>query len=132
MADHVTLVGRIGKEPELRYTPSGSAVLSFSFATTIRVKGADGKSEKGTRWWTVAVWGKQGEALQQYLKKGTQLQVIGELDEVRTYDGKNGVGVDLKLTARSVEFVGSKPDEQGASDSGSSSAAGPVDDDIPF
>jgi single-strand DNA-binding protein len=122
--------GRIGKDAELRYTPSGQAVVDFSLAVTTREK--DAPNGKGTRWWKVAVWGTRGEKLQQYLVKGTQVLVTGELAQVRTYEGKNGTTVDLQLTANTIEFIGSKSDSNGGGGSDSAPAAPVADEDIPF
>lgn len=99
---HVTLVGHIGKEPELRVTPKGESVLNFSVAVNDRFR----KDEPAT-WWNCALWGKRADALKPYLHKGDPVMVSGE-PRLRKYDG--GVSLDVRV----ADVVLVKPHDGGA------------------
>ena len=86
MYQHITIVGRLGRDPEMRYTPSGQAVTSFNVATDRQYTDANGQKVKETTWFRVSVWGKQAETTNQYLKKGSMVLVDGRL----TPDPKTG------------------------------------------
>ncbi len=74
----VILVGRLGKDPETRYTGGGQAVCNFSLATDETFKDRSGERQKRTEWHRIVVWGKQAEIAQQYLKKGAQIYLEGQ------------------------------------------------------
>lgn len=96
-----TKLCRIGNDPQLRYTQSGTAALNLSLAYNYGQKGEDGK--KPTQWLEAIMWGKQAEALQPYLAKGDQVVVSVDDLHVETYDRKDG-GTGVKLTGRVVGF----------------------------
>jgi len=75
MYQRLVLVGNLGRDPEMRYTPNGAAVTSFSVATSRRYAAADGTMKEETTWFRVSVWGKQAEACNQYLSKGAKVLV---------------------------------------------------------
>ncbi|MGA7794886.1 MAG: single-stranded DNA-binding protein, partial [Candidatus Acidiferrales bacterium] len=75
----VILVGRLGKDPETRYTSGGQAVCHFSMATDESYKSRSGERQKRTEWHRITVWGKQAEIAQQYLKKGAQIYLEGSI-----------------------------------------------------
>ena len=81
--NRVELIGRLGKDPETRYTPSGKKVCSFSLAVERRWRGADGTPQKATDWFNVEAWGKVGEICQQYLSKGRLVYIDGRLQTDR-------------------------------------------------
>ena len=83
------LVGRLGKDPELRYTPSGAAVASFTLATNERWTGQDGQANERTTWHNIVVWGKMAETVKEYLRKGRQVYIEGRIQN-RTSDYKEG------------------------------------------
>jgi len=85
----VILVGNLGKDAELRYTPGGAAVATVRLATTERYKDKDGQWQEQTEWHTVVVWGKTAESLAEYLRKGKQIYVEGRL-QTRSWDDKDG------------------------------------------
>ncbi|NTU74494.1 MAG: single-stranded DNA-binding protein [Anaerolineaceae bacterium] len=134
----VIVVGRLGKDPEMRYTPSGQAVTSFSVATDRQYTGSDGQQVKETVWFRVSVWGKQAESCNNYLQKGKMVLVEGRL----TTDGKSGgprvwKGQDgeprasFEISATNVRFLSTKSDGQSAG--GDESFSGPVsEEEIPF
>jgi single-strand DNA-binding protein len=86
----VMLIGHLGKDPELKYLPSGKGVANFSIATSEEWKDGDGKLQERTEWTNVQAWGKLAEICAQYLKKGSRVYVEGSL-RTRNYDDKNGV-----------------------------------------
>jgi single-strand DNA-binding protein len=85
----VILVGNLGKDAELRSTPSGASVSTFSMATTEVWNDKQGQKQEKTEWHRIVVWGKQAESLQEYLVKGKQIYVEGRL-QTRQWDDKDG------------------------------------------
>ena len=86
----VILIGNLGKDPELRYTNSGTAVATFSVATNESRKDQSGNIQEKTEWHNIVAWSKLAEICGEYLKKGSKLYLEGRL-QYRTYDDKNGV-----------------------------------------
>lgn len=136
MYQQLTLVGNLGNDPEMRYTPSGVPVATFSLAVSRSWAGADGQRQEKTTWFRVTAWRKLAETVSQYLTKGKQVLVIGEIEEARAYTDRNGdTKVSLEVTAQTVRFIGQRGD---ASSNGNHSAD-PTDSisvegapDIPF
>lgn len=85
----VILVGNLGKDPELRYTAAGTAVVSFSMATTERFKDRDGNQQEKTEWHNIVAWRQLAEICGKYLHKGKQVYVEGKL-QTRSYDDRDG------------------------------------------
>ncbi len=140
----VILVGNLGRDPELRYLPSGQSVASFSVATSERFKGRDGQMRDQTEWHNVVVYGKPAEACGQYLKKGRQVYVEGRITN-RSWDAKDGSGKKYRteIVAQRVQFLGGRagaggaPEEPaefaGAGGGADIDQGAPMDDeDIPF
>lgn len=115
---HITIAGHLGRDAEVK-DAGGSKVCEFSVAVNSKQKGQD-----HTMWFRVAVWGKRGEAVAEYLTKGKAVLVTGRFS-VREYEGKNGPGYSLEINADALEFLGGSP----MADGGSPPSAG---DDIPF
>ena len=86
----VTLIGNLGKDPELRYTSSGVAVATFSMATSESWKDTEGNAQERTQWHSIVAWRKLAEIVGEYLKKGSKIYLEGRL-QYRNYDDKNGV-----------------------------------------
>ena len=80
MYHHILIVGNLGRDPEMRYTPSGAPVTNFNMATSRKYTGSDGQQVKETAWFRVSVFGKQAEACAQYLKKGSACLVEGRMN----------------------------------------------------
>lgn len=140
--NRVILVGNLGRDPELRYTPDGKAVASFSMATNDRRKNKDtGEFEDLTTWFRVTLWNRQAELASQHLVKGRQVYIEGRL-RVDTYTDKDGKErQSLEVTGTDMQFIGGPTGEKasaaaaGASAGATASAAAgtpPPDDDIPF
>jgi single-strand DNA-binding protein len=85
----VILVGNLGKDPELRYTPSGAAVATFSLATSERFKGKDGQMQEKTEWHNIVAWRNLAEICGKYLHKGKQVYIEGRI-QTRSYDDRDG------------------------------------------
>ena len=99
--------GNLGKDAEIKYTPSGTAVCEFSLA----VKSGYGEREK-TNWVRCAMFGKKAEGqLPQYLKKGTQVAISGEL-ELQEWEGQNGKGAALAVSVQNIDLIGGNPNNQ--------------------
>ena len=93
----IVVVGNLGRDPELRFTPQGTAVCSFTVATNERRKDKAGEQQDVTTWFRVTVWGKQAETLQPYLTKGKQIFVEGRL-QTRQWekDGQKHYTTEIK------------------------------------
>lgn len=139
----IIIVGNLGKDPEMRYTPSGQAVTSLSVATNRQYTGSDGNLVKETVWFRVSVWGKQAESCSQYLKKGRAVLVEGRLTPdpatggPRIWNRQDGTAAaSFEVTANTVRFLsGGRDSDGGGGYSGESMGMpGGADDDngIPF
>ena len=115
----IIVIGHLGRDPEMRYTPNGQAVTSFSVASSRRYTTSAGEQREETEWFNVSAWGKLGETCNQYLTKGRQVYVEGRLSS-RTYEARDGqtrVALDISLT--DVQFLGGRGgDGDGAPASG--------------
>ena len=102
----VILVGNLGSDPEMRYTPNGKAVTSFRMATNHRYTTSAGETREETNWFRVSVWGKPAEQCNQFLSKGRQVYVEGRL-HARNWEGQDGqTRTSLEVTADRVLFLG--------------------------
>jgi single-strand DNA-binding protein len=102
----VTLIGNVGGDPEMRYTPNGRAVTSFRMATNRRYTTSSGETREETDWFRINVWGKQAEVCNQFVAKGKQVYVEGRL-HARNWEGQDGqVRTSLEVTANQVLFLG--------------------------
>jgi single-strand DNA-binding protein len=116
MYQRLVLVGNLGRDPEMRYTPNGSAVTALSVATSRKYTTADGQQKEETVWFRVSVWGKQAEPCNQYLSKGSKVLVEGTLtpDEnggPRIWTDKEGKPrASFDVRASTVRFLDSKRD----------------------
>ncbi|HEY0427858.1 MAG TPA: single-stranded DNA-binding protein [Pyrinomonadaceae bacterium] len=145
----IIIVGNLGRDPELRYTPQGSAVCNFSVATNEKKRDKAGELQDVTTWFRVTLWNKQAENASKYLTKGSPVYVEGRLriEEWTDRDGK--IRYTLEVNATDMQFISAGRGEEFGSaghsegefsggsdfDEGGSSGAGaapPSDDDIPF
>jgi single-strand DNA-binding protein len=102
----VILLGRLGQDPELKYTPGGSPVCNFSLATTESWTDKSGQKQEKTEWHRIVVWGKLAELCNQYLAKGRQAFLEGRL-QTRSWDDKDGnKRYTTEILASTVQFVG--------------------------
>ena len=112
MYQKTMIIGNLGKDPEMRYTPSGKAVTNFSVAVSRRWTDRDGQKQEKTTWFRVAAWDKLAEICNQYLKKGSQVMVEGEI-EAKAYEAHGDIIAYPELTAKEVKFLGSPSHNQG-------------------
>ncbi len=119
--------GRLGRDPELRSTPNGHDVCNLAVAV-------DRFGDKPALWVDVSVWGNAAKSCAQYLGKGSEVAVHGQIEELRAFTRNNGeLGAGLSVSTRDVTFIGGKREDNGSdvrSDFQPSTAA--PDDDIPF
>jgi single-strand DNA-binding protein len=135
----IIIVGNLGKEPEMRYTPSGQAVTSFSVATSRQYTSSNGQMVKETIWFRVSAWGKQAETCSQYLHKGSKVLVEGGLSPdastggPKTFTRKDGtVGASYDVTARTVRFMSPKGEGEPAAPGEEAVPVVGGEEDIPF
>lgn len=135
MYQKVIIIGRLGRDPEMRYTPDGTPVTSFSVATSRRWTDASGQSQERTVWFRVTAWRRLAEICNQYLSKGRQVFVEGTVSEPKPYQGRDGEWrASLEITARNVQFLGGRGDVSAETPKADQTAeAPPVDEEeIPF
>jgi single-strand DNA-binding protein len=144
----IIIVGNLGRDPELRYTPQGTAVCNFSVATNERRRDKAGEQQDVTTWFRVNAWGRQAENVSKYLAKGRRVYVEGRLhvEEWNDRDGKSRY--TLEVNASDIQFLDSAADVEGMPARQQSQAGAPAprssggdgsshepeveDDEIPF
>ena len=139
MVNKVILVGNLGRDPELRTTPSGQHLAKFSVATTRKWKDREGNRQEQTEWHNIVVWGRQAEIAGQYLTKGRQIYLEGRLQtdswEDKTHGDKR---YRTEVICDNFQMLGSRGSSSdagggyGAGPSQTPPPAAPADDDIPF
>ena len=110
--NHVSLIGRLGKDPESRFTPNGKKVAHFSLAVSQRWKGTDGQSREHTEWVNIEAWGRLGEICQQYLHKGSLIYLEGRLKTDKYEDKEGETKYFTKVVALSMQMLDKKPEEE--------------------
>jgi single-strand DNA-binding protein len=142
MYQRTIIIGRLGRDPEMRYTAQGTAVTSFSVATDRTWTDQSGQRQERTTWFRISAWGKLAEICNQYLAKGRLVMVEGELQEPKPFQGRDGewrAGLDLRAT--NVQFLGGRGDGGGAASAGpqerdtdQGDSGGPIldEEEIPF
>ncbi len=135
MYHKIIIVGNLGRDPEMRYTPDGTPVTSFSIATNRRWTNSDGTPGEETVWFRVTAWRRQAEVAAQYLSKGRQVMVEGRLRPdpatggPRVYQRKDGsYGAQYEVTADRIVFLGGR----GGAASDEMAAPPAEGEDIPF
>ena len=133
------LVGRLGKDPEIRYTPSGTAIANFTMATSENYKDKDGQKQERTEWHRIVAFGKLAEICGEYLAKGKQVYIEGRI-QTRSWDDKDGNKKYMtEIVANTMQMLG-KPEDASAvgggqtviGESAASPEPSPVDEDVPF
>lgn len=136
----IVIVGYLGRDPELRYTPDGTPVCNFSIATTERKKDKSGEFQDVTTWFRVNLWRRQAEIASQYLSKGKQVYVEGRLSQSEYQDKDGNTRTSLEVNGTDIQFISPRGEEVSApkeerstrSISHSEPSAPVTDDDIPF
>jgi single-strand DNA-binding protein len=140
MYQQITIVGYLGRDPEMRFTPSGQAVTSFSVATSRSYTTNAGQKVDETTWFRISVWGSQAEACNQYLSKGRPVLVVGRLrpdpetGNPRVFTRNDGTpGASYEINALQVKFLpGGRGESGGYQEDMGDDVGGPEDDEIPF
>src|SRR4030042_5150773 len=124
----IIIVGNVGRDPEMRATPSGQAVTSFSVASNRQYTSSNNEQVKETIWFRISAWGKQAETCNQYLKKGSKVLIEGRLTPDKTSGGPRiwkkqdgSSGASFEVTAQTVRFLTPR------SESGESGASGSME-----
>lgn len=132
------LIGNLGADPELRYTPAGAAVASFNIATTEKWKNKEGQPQEKTEWHRIVLWSRQAEIAKEYLHKGSSVYIEGRIQN-RSYEDKDGIKRYVtEIIGQRMQLLGGRGG--GSSDAGSPSGPPPPpqgdtgddDDDLPF
>jgi single-strand DNA-binding protein len=135
----IIIVGNLGRDPEMRYTPGGQAVTSFSVASNRKYTASNGETVNETIWFRVSAWGKQAEVCNQYLQKGSKVLVEGRLTpdretgSPRVFSRQDGTtGSSYEVTASTVRFLTSRGEMDAYPAGGAESEYAVGEDDIPF
>ena len=137
----IIVVGNLGRDPEMRYTPSGQAVTNFSVATNRQYTSSNGESVKETTWFRISAWGRLAETTNQYLRKGSRVLVEGRLTPDQASGGPRiwtrqdgSSAASYEISANTVRFLSTRQEDEGGGgyyEAGEPS--GPVsEDEIPF
>ncbi len=129
MYQKTVVVGHLGNDPEMRYTASGVPVTSFSLATSRRWTNQNGEPQEKTTWFRVTCWRKQAEIAAEYLKKGRQVLVEGDIDAHAYTDRDGNPRASLDLTANNLTFLGGRGDSSESASVGGANVS--QSDDLP-
>ena len=143
MFQTIILVGNLGRDPEMRYTPSGQAVTSFSVATNRQYTNNNGETVKETIWFRISAWGKLAETCSQYLKKGSKVLIEGRLTAdaasggPRIWTGQDGQPrASFEVSAQTVRFLSTRGEAEAGPSGGAPVAdegmAPAEDENVPF
>jgi single-strand DNA-binding protein len=124
----VILVGRLGRDPETRYTGGGQAVANFSMATDESYKDKNGEKQKRTEWHKIVVWSKLAEIAQQYLKKGSLLYLEGRIQSREWQDKEGQKRTSFEIVATNFRMLGGRSEGAAAGGGGGASARSGGDD----
>ena len=142
MINKVILIGNLGKDPEIRYTQSGAAVVNFSIATTERWKGQDGQQQEQTEWHNIVAWKRLAEICSEYLNKGSKVYIEGKLQTRKWQDKDGNDRYTTEIVARDMQMLTPRGASSGGGDGYGDSSGGYNDlpqepppntgDDVPF
>jgi single-strand DNA-binding protein len=138
------LIGNLGRDPEVRYTPSGTAVANFSLATTENWTNRDGEQQSRTEWHRIVAWGRLGEICGEYLSKGSQVYIEGSIQTNEWEDQEGNKRKTTEIRAWRMQMLGGRaqaeplsngsfgPEPEKASSEPETASGNPTEDDIPF
>jgi len=138
------LIGNLGRDPEVRYTPSGTAVANFSLATTENWTNRDGEQQSRTEWHRIVAWGRLGEICGEYLSKGSQVYIEGSIQTNEWEDQEGNKRKTTEIRAWRMQMLGARaqgeplsnesfgPEPEEASSEPGTASGNPTEDDIPF
>lgn len=128
----VQIIGHLGRDPEMRYTPSGRPVTTFSVATTRSWKTSDGERREETQWFNVVAWGSLAEICNQYLKKGRQVYIEGRLQTRRWEDDDGNKRSTTEIVAREMIMLGDRRDREESEDEHADETLDEEEEEFPF
>lgn len=135
----IIIVGNLGRDPEMRYTPSGQAVTNFSVATNREYTASSGETIKETTWFRVSAWGRTAEVCNQYLRRGSRVLVEGRLTPEastggpRVWTRQDGTpAASYEVSANVVRFLSTRAEDEAAYQEAGESGGEVAEDDIPF
>ena len=118
MYQQLTLIGHLGADPVMRYTPSGVSVTTFRLAVNRYWTNSDGQSQEKTTWFNVTAWNRLAETTNQYLNKGQQVCVVGEVEDARPWTDREGnLRASIEVRAREVKFLSGRGDGNASAES---------------
>jgi len=127
----IAIVGYLGRDPELRFTPEGTPVCNFSVATTEKRKDRSGELQDVTTWFQVALFGRRAEVAKEYLSKGSQVWLEGSLTLNQWTDNEGATRASLEVRATDIKFLSSSGEKASAA-TATARATSSIDDDVPF
>ncbi len=128
----VSIIGNLGKDPEIRTTPAGKKVANFSVCTSDRWTDKEGKKQESAQWHKLVAWGPLAEIIEKYVRKGSQAYFEGKLD-YRKYTGKDGIErYSTEIVVSEMQMLGGKSAESAPQSSQESMPIPPDDDSLPF
>ena len=137
MYQKIIIIGNLGRDPEMRYTPSGQAVTNFSVATNRQYTASDGQQVKETIWFRVSAWGRQAETCNQFLRQGSKVLVEGRITAdpasggPRIWTRQDGTpAASFEISAGTVRFLSTRQEDEAQQATSPMDQQG--DDDIPF
>jgi single-strand DNA-binding protein len=133
----VILIGNLGRDPEVRYTPSGTAVANFTLATTETWNNKDGEKQSHTEWHRIVAWRRLGEICGEYLSKGKQVYIEGRIRTNEWEDQEGNKRRTTEIEALNMQMLGSRaqsepPRDESLGPESATASGGPTEDDIPF
>lgn len=128
----VMVIGHLGRDPEMRFTPSGRPVTSFSMASSRSWKTSDGERRSETEWFNVVAWGSLAEICNQYLKKGQQIYIEGRLQNRRWEDEEGNKRNTTEIVAREMIMLGNRRDQKEEEGEDIDAADSGEEEDFPF
>lgn len=134
MVNKVILLGNLGKDPEVRYTQSGTAVANFSIATTESYKDKQGQKVENTEWHNIVAWGKLGEICGEYLSKGSKVYIEGKIATRKWEDNNGNTRYTTEVIVREMKMLGGGSRRESSTDHSDGYQPPPSDmgDDVPF
>jgi single-strand DNA-binding protein len=128
----VMIIGHLGRDPEMRYTPSGRPVTTFNVATSRTWNTSDGERHNETEWFNIVTWGNLAEICKQYLVKGQQVYIEGRL-QTRRWDDNDGVKhTSIEIVANEMMMLGERRDASTNNQAGESVSLDNDEDEFPF
>lgn len=128
----VMIIGHLGRDPEMRYTPSGKPVTTFTVATSRTWSSVDGERHTETEWFNIVTWGNLAEICKQYLSKGQQVYIEGRLQTRRWEDSEGNKHTSIEIVASEMMMLGDRRDASSPPGDAALAEEDQVDDEYPF